>query len=449
MASVPALASSPRRTSSPIRLRIKTAASFLFVPLAMGWLLSVAIDAAPNLLPQEIRISGSADPNGSIWREYDPYMDDFVVFYTAGALARENAQGIYSVDTMHAEEAATLGALESEVIRLPFFNPPPYVAPFALLSFLAPGPAAAVWTFLGMAMFVAALVVMAKRAKRRDQLLFLAIAAIVVSMPFHEVILHGQLTLFLLAAWVAIYVGAIDGDRPWLAAVGLVVLAAKPQLVIVPLGYLLFSRQLGPLWRFAILETGIVIATAAALGSGVYLDWMRLMVQAIGWEDSNGVWTHAMFGWNAFVRALLGNGMQVARAVLSGLLVLGTALFIAAQWRKSLAPANLLAVLILGSLLMSPHLFAQDLLLVGLPILALVGVGANRLVWVSYSLIGWVLTYLHFSLLLPPPDEQEVNFVTLWLALGLIAAAGLSILKSGVERAGPSAAELQDSSIPP
>ena len=396
---------------------------FLLVPATCGWLLSVALSAAPNLLPQEIRISESADPNGSIWREYDPYMDDFVVFFAAGTIARDDPSGLYNVDEMHEREADVLGADPIEVIRLPFFNPPPYVTPFLLLSLLPLGLAATVWTLAGLGSMSATLALIWERARERDQLLLITMAGTVVSMPFHEVVLHGQVTLFLALAIAGFYWGAIAGNRTWVTAMSLAVLALKPQLVIAPIGFLIITRRNSALAKFALLEVGILAVGALLLGARAYLGWATLMIEAIGWEDSNGIWTHAMFGWNAFVRALAGPGLPVVRAGATLLFVSATALFAVQQWRRRLPSANQFAVIVFASLLMSPHLFAQDLLLAAVPLLVLISLGQSRALWTVYGASGWFLTYLHFNFLLPSPDQTGVNFVTLWLMAGLILAA--------------------------
>ena len=57
----------------------------------------------------------------------------------------------------------------------------------------------------------------------------------------------------------------------------------------------------------------------------IQLHWLQLMVSAAGWEDKNGIWFHAMFGWNAFVRSMVGPDHHLLRSGLSVGLTLVTA----------------------------------------------------------------------------------------------------------------------------
>ena len=41
----------------------------------------------------------------------------------------------------------------------------------------------------------------------------------------------------------------------------------------------------------------------------------------------------------------------------------------------------------------------------------------------AFGAVGWALTFWHFSYLLPGPTEHGLNFVTLWLATGLLMAS--------------------------
>jgi FtsH-binding integral membrane protein len=81
-------------------------------------------------------------------------------------------------------------------------------------------------------------------------------------------------------------------------------------------------------------------------------------------------------------------------------------------------------LLVAATLLVSPHLFAQDLLLLAAPLLVLVLSGArgSGAAWVLYGLVAWVLTFLHFDLFLRAPDERSINFVSTWLFVGLLLA---------------------------
>ena len=411
---------------APAARRLTPAGAFLLhyllLPALLGWFAFVVLDTAPGLVQDDIRISQPGT--------YDPYLDDFVVFYAAGEMAREGwGQPIYEVGAIHARQAELLGSEGAAIIPLPYFNPPTFLLPLAAVSLLPFGIAGAVWSLAGLGALAGSLLALARRRlvslSRPGSLA--VIFALVSSMPFHEVLFHGQFSFLLLAAWVAIWFGEMRGSGDRWTVAGLLMLAVKPQLALVPLGYLAFRRRWRPLALFAAFEAGLLAVALALFGPGLLVDNGRLLLEATSWENENGIWVHAMFGWNAFVRAVVGADYHLARSLitlaLSAATVAGLVLFGRRAYREE-RPAELLAVLVLGSLLLSPHLFAQDLVLVAAPLLVLVHVRAarERIGWIAYGLVGWVLTFIHFDMLLTSPDVREPNLVTLWLAAGFVLA---------------------------
>ncbi len=396
--------------------------SYLVVPLVLGWFAFALVDSVTNFAPQTIRLSADKD--------YDPYFDDFAVFYSAGHVARgDDADRLYDPSTLHLAEANELGVPADSIIRLPFYNPPGTVFPLLALSLLSLAGAAIAWTVLQLAFFSAAFVALARATVSRQNapLLGIVILGTVSSMPFHETVLHGQMTMALLAGWVAIWFGAFRNRSDRWVVLGLTLVGMKPQLVVVPVVYLLLTRR----WR----AVGLATAVQALLGLAavffidpmVQIRWVQLMIHATGWEDQNGIWLHAMFGWNAFVRALVGPEHHLIRTILAAVLTTGTAGYCVAAGRAAMRQqryAELFSMLVFASILMSPHLFAQDLLLAAVPlaILSLTTAGRQRIFWLAFGGLGWALTFLHFDVLMGPPDEFAINLVSLWLAAGVLFA---------------------------
>ncbi len=396
---------------------------WLLLPALFGGLLFAAVESAQALAPQPIRISRAGT--------YDPYMDDFVVFYAAGRMVNKGAaSSVYDPDELHREEAIAVHGQAGAIISLPYFNPPALLFGFAAVSMLPVAAAAVVFTLIQLGAFAAALAVLA-----RARLLGLsglggaiAVLALVASMPFHEVLLHGQISLALFAAWAAIYLGAFHGKGDRWTVPGLAVLALKPQLAIVPLLYLLVRRRWATLARFAAVEAACTALAVVAWGPGILVDFVALLKAASGWEDQNGIWVDVMFGWNALVRDLVGPQLHVARSVVSGALSAATLALIAALAHRRDShrkPAETFAVLVFASLLVSPHLFSQDLVLAGLPLLLLAtrGPDRERHAWALFGVLGWVLTFIHFRFLHTDPLAHDVNFVSLWLTSGVAVAA--------------------------
>jgi hypothetical protein len=412
-----------RESESPAAARLaRFCLAYLVAPALTGWFLYVALESASGLVPQTIRLSAEGD--------YNPYMDDFVVFYTAGDMARTgDATDVYDPAAIHAREAQAIGVTPESIITLPYYNLPALLPLLGLLAALPIGAAAAVWMAVELGAFALALGAFRRlRALAGGGILpVIVLLAIGSSMPFHESLLHGQMSLLLVLAWVAIWFGAFKGKGDGWTVAGLTLLAVKPQLAVVPLGYLLVTRRWRPLALFAGIEALLGVAGVVLYGPGIFASWLSLLQAATGWENENGIWIHSMFGWNAFSRALLGTGLHDVRLALTaalGVLTAGAVLFWGRKALRERRDASLFAMLVFASILLSPHLFSQDLILVVPPLLLLMSSGssAERAGWTVYALAGWLLTFVHFDLLLTSPAGAAINWVTVWLAGGIFLA---------------------------
>lgn len=396
----------------------------LVFSLILGWYAFAFADSVSNVAPQRIRMSAEG--------QYDPYLDDFTVFYSAGALVREgDATQLYDPAAMHREEAETLAVNPDSVITLPFYNPPGLVLPLVALALLPLGPAAVVWTLVQLALFSVATGVVVRRSGQRNVLLTVAVLlAVVSSMPFHETLLHGQVSFALLAALIAICFGAFRGRRDGLAVLGLTLLAVKPQLVLVFAAYFIVQRRWRVLAWAALLQALQLAMVMLLIDTQASLHWLSLAWAATHWENQDGIWIQAMFGWNAFIRDAIGPGHATVRMFLAGGLDLATLAFSAGAVRRTgNHPRDRFATLVFATVLVSPHLFAQDLVLVIAPLLlyCFETSGPERRFWLVYAALGWLLTFIHFDVLMGPPDQLAINFVSLWLAGGLVASGlGLS-----------------------
>jgi hypothetical protein len=399
--------------------------AWLVVPVAFGWFGFALLDSVQNFAPQEIRLSAEG--------KYDPYLDDFVVFYGAGALVAEGgASDLYQPESIREIEASELDVPADSIIQLPYFNPPPYVLPLVALSALPMAAAAVVWIATQLLAFACALAALWLKEGHSTRLTTAAlfVMGVVASMPFHETVLHGQASLFFVAAWVALWFGAFERRNDGLLVFALTVMVAKPQLALIPIAYLVLTHRWRALALATVVQALLAILAMLTLGPLVYLRWLELLLQATGWEDQNGIWVHAMFGWNAFLRGLVGEGHHILRSLLVVGLTAATIAWCAARAHKLRAShrqPELFAMLVFASVLVSPHLFAQDLILPAAPLmlLALRRGGAERAIWLGAGSVGWLLTFFHFDLM-GSPDDSRLNWVTLWLFAGVLISGLLA-----------------------
>ena len=146
---------------------------------------------------------------------------------------------------------------------------------------------------------------------------------------------------------------------------------------------------------------------------------MHLSVQAVGWDEKNGISIWGMFGWNAFSTALV-SGAHLPRVLLTATLDLVT--FGACGWtilRRRPGPEATFALIVFGALLISPHLYEHDVLLAALPVFLLSTLdGEPQCRWLLYAATGWVVLYFHFDIL----SATHVNPTAVCLAAGLALA---------------------------
>ena len=160
-------------------------------------------------------------------------------------------------------------------------------------------------------------------------------------------------------------------------------------------------------------------------GWHVVPDYVSLLVRASAWDDTNGISTYGMFGWNAFSRALFHHDVAARAALTVSLDVLTYAgALVAVRSRAGRSPERAFGVVVFAALLVSGHLYAHDVLVAALPILLLTTT-ANRFeagAWVLFALLGWGVLYFHFDLL----SSLQINATCLWLAMGM-ACSGVGM----------------------
>ncbi|MGI8552000.1 MAG: hypothetical protein ACR2PL_14620, partial [Dehalococcoidia bacterium] len=102
-----------KETRSEVEMSLRAALRWILPEVLFAglivWFSAVIVTTLPDLRPQPIRTVEPA--------RYDPYLDDFVVFYAAGKLARSGkGAGIYTLSAIQASGASVLGLLPDRVL---------------------------------------------------------------------------------------------------------------------------------------------------------------------------------------------------------------------------------------------------------------------------------------------------------------------------------------------
>lgn len=292
---------------------------------------------------------------------------DYVSFATGSRILASGSRCLYCAATQADAQAGVLG-----------YRPPasatgfPHIYANLPLAAWLLRPIASLPLWTGMAVFLlASAVAMLAGARILEGLLprtlsgrrrSLLVVLTVASLPAAMTLVLGQWDGFtLLAAAGALW--ALSTDRPLAAGLLLSVLLVKPQLVwLVPPLLLAASR-----WR---LLAGFAVGTAVWLGSGLLLigpSQLAAMVSLVRSRQSGeSIYT-------AGLPALVGRAGP--GAVFAAAVVLAATVLVLA-WRfrgflRSAGPAVTVSLGICASVLCSPHVFSDDLLVTAVPIVVL------------------------------------------------------------------------------
>ena len=288
---------------------------------------------------------------------------DFIFFYTLGQTARSGDRArLYDIDYLHGLQTAVLPASAPEVY-LPVYPPQAYLVylPLTLLSFPA---AAVVWTLAIVAVYV--WVVRHIWRASRDALpdgVFVAFAAAAFP-PFWNLVLHGHNTIIPLAAFFLGWL-ALSRGRRFLAGLALGLLFFKPQFGLVLAVFVICGREWAMLGGLAVAAAVQLAAIAAVFDVSTLLDYVRFMRAVAPVEYLIEPKPFELHSIRALTRLAPG--------------WIGTALWLAASafvierawrvWRRSGDAGVRMGVLVLATVLVSPHLFLYDATVLVLPLL--------------------------------------------------------------------------------
>ena len=344
---------------------------------------------------------------------------DFIQFYVAGQLiAAGRGAELYGFELpfrfpVQFEAQTQLLMPQSAEHRHAYVVPPFYALLFVPLSQLPYVPAYGVWAALNVGLLFAALRVLRPHfAVLQGDDSGIAHLAVFSFFPFLECLFDGQnsvVTLFLFAAAYA----ALRRHRDAIAGVTLGLALYKPQLVGVMALFLLASRR----WRAIVGLAGMGLLLAAisyaVVGPRGVADYVELAATMPGWIYLPGWRTWNMHSWNSlFVLLFPGPGLSQALTLAA---VLVTLTFLALAWRSSAHDAlgfDLgFALAVLGTLLISPHVFAYDLLLLVMPGLALASLLVAQPAIALTAVVARLRTLLALAYLAPLVSR----FAAMWL----------------------------------
>ena len=313
-----------------------------------------------------------ATADGPVDRNGKPIGTDFASFYAAGSLVLDGRAGdVYDMAAHYVREQQIFGA---GTPHYGWLYPPIFLlvaAPLALMPYLW---ALAVWQLSTFALYLA------------------VIAGVVARMPMRSKVMIGPTWLPVAAGFPAVFINLGHGQNGFLSAglfgAALLALPARPILSGVLFGLLAYKPQLALVMPFALLAGGqwravvaagitvmaLVGLTALIFGGDLWLAFAastetsrKLLLEQgdVGFEKLQSVF--------AAVR-LWGGGVPLAYAVqgaVSAAVIGGTAW----AWRSACDRDLKAALLIVATLLASPHVLDYDLVILALAIAFTVSAG--------------------------------------------------------------------------
>jgi hypothetical protein len=345
--------------------------------------------------------------------------NDFVQFYVAGTLAR------------HGDFAALVDAERFRAAQRPFLPPndnvsfPPvygpqvalFLAPFTLLSYVA---SYAVWSFLTIGVTFWSTSILRRESPSLVRWRWPVAAATAAYPAFGYLVLDGQLSAIALVA-VTLAVLALARRSSVAAGAALGLLGYKASLFVPALAVVVVAGE----WRIAAVGALTAVAQlvlpAAVTGPAVPLGFLDNLRSFARDPDALTRNSYLMASFRTFWSALLVPRLAALAYVGSAALSVGVAAW---SWRRTTAPLERIAVVVLAATLASPHLFIYDLVILGPAFVA----SASILVTRSEPALRWSTWLAFFApLTVPLAAVSHVQIVTLihtgWL-VAFAAAVG-------------------------
>jgi len=351
---------------------------------------------------------------------------DFLQFYiSAHLIAQGRSDQLFDQKVASSELQRLVG--QPTRVRLPTVYGPQvglFLVPLARLRFLV---AASIWVAAGAVLFFSCVYGLWKICPNLRQYSGLVALSAICFPPFLHFFWRGQISALLLAAFTAVFLAFRSGNA-WLAGAGLGLLAFKPQfLVAIPLVLLLAFA-----WKTL---AGLVISVFSQLaltwryfGPAVMRAYFDTLWHIPRWIDTAepGMAQAQMHSLRSFWVLLLPWPIAaLALYILSSIIVLMIA---AASWRSRGDLALRFSALVFASIVINPHLFVYDLLVLAAPLLLLADWALGHATHPAAAPAS-VLVYLAFLLPLLGP-------LTVWthLQLSVPLFAGMQLLLCNILR---------------
>jgi hypothetical protein len=351
---------------------------------------------------------------------------DFLVFYTSGKLVMQHRSDRLFDPQVRIQKIQTVVGYPTQV-QLPAVYGPQvglFFSFFSRLSFLS---AAVVWTIISIVFYLLGCYWIWQCCPELYSLRWTIVLLILAFPPFFHFVVRGQLSSLVMLCFVAAF-RAFQTKHEWLAGLALGSLVFKPQFLIGIVIVLLAARawkNIGGILTGSLVQLGLSWAYFGTAVMRAYVTTLWHLPQNVSSLEP-GVSQAQMHSLRSFWTLIFPwSGVSGIFYAISSIAVL----YISAKAWKSSGPLALrFSILVLATVLVNPHLFIYDLLVLA-PIFFLVSTWTVQ--HSKHSSSSTLKALLYFSFLLP-----LFGPIAIWthVQLSVIAFVGLLIVLASILR---------------
>lgn len=284
---------------------------------------------------------------------------DFLHFYAQGAITRDHDAGaLYDLESMAAASERVAPVAVGR--QFPPVYPPQVGLLFAPLSLL--GYERALYTWLALSMGLTTLCAwLVWRARRAERLSRWTTIVLVLGAPgLHFMFSFGQVSVIALGCFTAIWLALARG-KPFLAGLAIGALAYKPQLGIVAACVCLLGGEWAMVAGAAVSVAAQAIVVLTYWGTSIVPAYLNALARLPAVIDAMEPDKAIMHSWRSLFLQL---GLATTPALMASLVCsVATVALAVTAWRTRGSIALRYAVLVLATVLVNPHVFGWDLLL--------------------------------------------------------------------------------------
>jgi len=288
---------------------------------------------------------------------------DFVHFYTLGHLAATHrVSALYDIKALHEAQVALVP--ESVNFLYPPVYPPQIPVLFAPVAGTSYQTALAVWSVLTIVGYAVVLWGAWKPVSALLPNRGLLLVTAMVFPPFWMLVMYGQISIVILAAFWAGWMALERGQR-MLAGVAFGLVAIKPQFGI-PLAVIVLARREWAMLGGALISTGLQAAAVwVMLGADAFRGFASTLGVTAGNVDlleTKPIYSHSL----RMITRLLPNEIGIPVWIAAAVIVLW---YTTRVW-KSEAPLRVrVGMIVLASVLVNPHAIIYDAVVLALPLI--------------------------------------------------------------------------------